>query len=488
MKNKLIIAFASLMAITSCSEGTMDYINKDTSNPPVDIVPAKFSLTDAIMSTGFSTVNGAYAFYASSFTEQEFGTGNNQLKNAELRIKSEVAASTTYNNSWNSTYSNIANLRNIIKKTSEGGLNATHTDILGMAQTLFALNFGVLTDLHGDIPFSQAGFGTDFLNPKLDSQEVIYTEGILGMLDAAIENLTAAGSANNAGAQDILFNGKTKDWVAFAYALKARYLLHTQYRNADVLPLVIEAASNAIAAGFNGVELDVFNDTSAKNPWFGFFNSRQYTGSSATVIDLMTARNDNRVSIYNFNFWDEDQYGTPGDAVQAGYTQVLNIPTFIYKANNSVHLMSKSELYFILAEAKARLGQDAKSDFEVAVVASFADYEVSDRYPAGTEFVNNGAEYAASLTVTLEEIMVQKYLAQTRDEQIEAYTDIRRCKALGEEFVKLQNPLNFQDGLNYWPERFPYGNSSVISNPIIEEAFNNLDIYEDKIWLFGGNK
>lgn len=488
MKKHIIIACASLMTFASCSEGTMDYINKDTSNPPVEIVPAKFSLTDAIMGTSFSTVSGSYAFYASTFTEQEFGTGNDQFRNAELRLKSEVAAATTYNNEWNQTYSTVANLRNIIKKTSEGGLNSTQIDILGMAQTLFALNFGVLTDLHGDVPCSEAGFGAEILNPKIDSQESIYSGSILGMLDAAIANFEAAGAANNAGAQDILFNGDTKKWTAFAYALKARYLLHTQFRNSEVLPSVIEAANKAIEAGFDGVELKVFNGTSVKNPWYGFFQSRQYTGSSATVIDLMTARNDNRVAIYNFDFWGENIYGTPGNVEQAALTQALNIPTFIYKANNSIHLMSKSELYFILAEAKARLGQDAAADFETAIIASFADYQVSDRYPADTEFVNNAVEYAASLPVTLEEIMVQKYLAQCRDEQIEAYTDIRRCKALGEEFVKLHNTHNTQNGLNYWPERFPYGNSSVISNPIMEEAFNNIDIYEDKIWLFGGDK
>ena len=187
-----ILALASLVSFGACTEGTMDYINQDRKNPLVDIVPAKFSITDAIMSTGFSTVSGSYAWYSSSFTEQEFGTGNNQFKNAELRLKSEVAAATTYNNEWNSAYSKIANLRQIIKKTSEGGLNAGQTDILGMAQTLFALNFGILTDLHGDIPCSEAGLGAEYLNPSLDKQEDVYNNAILGMLDDAIVNLKSA--------------------------------------------------------------------------------------------------------------------------------------------------------------------------------------------------------------------------------------------------------------------------------------------------------
>ncbi|MGL4805736.1 MAG: SusD/RagB family nutrient-binding outer membrane lipoprotein, partial [Bacteroidales bacterium] len=121
MKKNILVALASLVMVTSCSEDVMDKINKDNNNPSVDVVPAKFSITDAIMSSAFSTISGNYSWLASTFTEQEFGTGNNQLMKAELRNPSEVAASTTYNNEWNGTYGNIANLRNIIKKTSPGG-------------------------------------------------------------------------------------------------------------------------------------------------------------------------------------------------------------------------------------------------------------------------------------------------------------------------------------------------------------------------------
>ncbi|MGL5318452.1 MAG: SusD/RagB family nutrient-binding outer membrane lipoprotein [Bacteroidales bacterium] len=488
MKKILILAVTSLMAVTSCSEDVMDRLNKDTNNPGVDVVPARFSITDAITSTAFTTISGNYAWNVSSFTEQEFGTGNNQLMQVELRNTSQVAAATTYDNEWNGTYGNIANLRNIIKKTSEGGLNAGQTDILGMAQTLFALNIALLTDLHGDIPCSEAGLGAACLAPKLDKQETIYQEYVLGMLDNALVNLKAAGAANNAGAQDLLFSGKASKWIGFAYALKARYLLHTQFRNPSVLTDVIKAANDAISAGFEGADLSIFDGVNTDNPWTAFFWSRQYTGSSNTVIKLMNERMDNRVAVYDYDMFGKETPGEPGNSVQAKLVRELNAPSWLDNGACSVHLLSKSELYFILAEAKMRLGQDASADFRKAVEFSFLDYENSDSAPEVTNFVNNGAEYAAGLTVTLEEIMIQKYLSQCRDEQIEAYNDIRRCRALGETWIKLSNPLNNQNGVNYWPERLPYGNSSVISNPTISQAFVDIDIYKDKIWLFGGSK
>lgn len=81
--------------------------------------------------------------------------------------------------------------------------------------------------------------------------------------------------------------------------------------------------------------------------------------------------------------------------------------------------------------------------------------------------------------------MVQKYISQIRDEQIETYNDLRRCMALNEEYVKMTNPYNNQSGINRWPHLLPYGNSSVISNAKIKEAYGDgTYIFSKKAWLY----
>ena len=167
-KHILIILSIVFLGLTACTEDTLDKINKDRQHPSPDAVPAYLQLSEAIMSTGFSTVSGDYAFYLASLNEQEIGVGNNQLMKAELRNSNEWAASTTFNNVWNSTYSNLLNIREIIRKiTTEVPGNIGQYDLLGMAQVLEALNFGILTDLHGDIPYSEALQGQANLQPKL---------------------------------------------------------------------------------------------------------------------------------------------------------------------------------------------------------------------------------------------------------------------------------------------------------------------------------
>lgn len=90
----------ALLGLAACTEDAFDRINKDYEHPSPEAVPAALQLTDAIMSTGFSTVSGDFAFYLSSLNEQEIGMGNNQLMFAEMRNSSEWAASTTFNNVW----------------------------------------------------------------------------------------------------------------------------------------------------------------------------------------------------------------------------------------------------------------------------------------------------------------------------------------------------------------------------------------------------
>lgn len=489
MSNKLLYIAIAALGLTSCGEDLMDRINRDESNPAANNVDAKFQVTDAVVSTAYSTWGGDYAFYTALFNEQAFGTGNNQFMKAELRQRSETAASTTFNNCWNSTYGNLMNIKQIIQKTDEGMVNAGQKDVLGIGQTLWVLCYECLTDLHGDIPYSEA-----LISPaaKIDSQEEIYKD-LMTRIDQAIAALdeAAAGKVNNVGAQDFLYNGDPKKWGALAHAVKARLLLNTSFRNPSALSSVISECEAALAAGFQPAELSIFNGVDCDNSWTAFQWSRYYVGASKTLADIMAERNDPRLDVYAV-----DMFGTGIDCAPAGdeeyakMTESVGFPLWLENGAATLHLYSLSELYFNMAEAKSRLGQDASADLLAAVEVSFADYTAA----SGESLSMSAADYVASLgNASLKEIMVQKYISQARDEQVLAYNDLRRCKAQGEEFIKLLNPNNTVGGQNMWPLRLPYGNSDVVSNPNVAAAFGTGNeagnyLFTENIWLFGGTR
>ena len=483
------MALASML-FASCSEDMLDRINKDETSATSDKVAASFQITDAEVATAYSLVNGAYAWYVSSYTEQLFGTGNNQMKNVEARNLGEIAGATTFNNEWNSTYSNLVNLKEMIDKCSDGGRDAGQSDLLGMAQILYALNWGVLTDLHGDIPFSECFTGNPA--PKIDSQEEIYN-AIFKLLDDAQVNLAKGG--NNANGQDIIYGGDTEAWAAFGHAVKARYLLHTYGRNKSVLSQVISEAEAAINGGFQGFYLNVFNGVTADNAWSAYQWSRYYIGSSQTVVDLMAEREDPRLPYYDFNIGG-DVTGVPGDADLAALTETVNEPIWLENGAANLAIFSESEIYFILAEAQAMLGQDASAAFETAVASNLVEYfEICDDEIADEDV----AAYIAAIQPlfaanALKEIRIQKYLAQTRGEMIETYNDIRRIKYTdGEYAVALTNPNNTSSVGNRWPLRLPYGESDVTSNPNVAAAFGSgndagMYIFTENVWWAGGSR
>lgn len=491
MRKYIIMALSvAFLGLIACSEDTLDHINKDKQHPSPDAVPAYLQLSEAIMSTGFSTVSGDYAFYLASLNEQSIGVGNNQLMYAELRNSNEWAASTTFNNVWNSTYTNLMNIRQIIRKiTEEVPGNIGQYDLLGMAQVLEALNFGVLTDLHGDIPYSEALRGQELLQPKLDAQKDVYA-GILSTLDDALVNLEKGKTLKSTLNQDLAFGGDVNQWMATAYALKARYLLHQLAVNPSVLPDVEINAEKAISLGFKGFTITEFNGVSCDNPWSAFIWSRSYIASSTTVLNLMEANNDPRTTYYVYDSRPEfDIYGTPlesGVAYQPGdeeRTRVsdgsLAFAEWYDMGSQPIHLMSKHEIYFILAEAQLRQGKNATNAFQTAVETSVG--EVLSWFDDDT----SASDYAESLGApTLQKLFEQKYLAQCVDEQIETYNDFRRLKAMGESYITLTNPFNVQSGVNRYPERLAYGNSGVLGNPNIKEAYGDGSyVYTDKTWV-----
>lgn len=496
MKNKnIFIAMCSvaLLSFTACSEDTFDDINKDNEHPAPDNVPAYLQLTDAIMATGFNAVSGDYSFYVSSLTEQEIGVGNNQLMKAELRNPIEWAGSTTFNNAWNSIYGNLNNIFQMQEKIeNEVSGNVGHYDILAMAQILEALNFGILTDMHGDIPYSEACKGLENLQPKLDAQKDVYA-GILATLDEAIANLDKAKAEKleNAGNQDILFKGNLDQWKGLAYGLKARYLLHKLAVEPDVLSEVKSAAQKAVDLGFKGALIREFNGGTAVNPWAAYFLSRSYTVSSNTVVNLMKVNNDPRLGFYTYGF---NEAYNPGDASVAQLTELYNgitgepyyaFPMTLLDGSQPIHLFSEAELYFILAETQLRSGADATEAFQTAVTSA-----VTDILNFIGEDASVAADFAASLgKPTLQTLFEQKYLAQCVDEQVETYNDLRRLEAMGESYINLTNPNNTQSGVNRFPYRLPYANSSVLANPSIKEAYGDgYYIYSEKVWWAGGNR
>ena len=482
MKSNIVYRGAALITglllCYSCSQDTLDKINANPNNPTV--VASKYIITDVMTSTAFNCTGADLNFYASVYMEFNVGSYG-QMYDAELRHSS--ADATTYDNEWVALYANLLDLKTIIAKCSTGGSEAGNVVTLGIAQVLTAYNLALLTDLFGDVPWTEADQPGVIFTPKVDKQQDIYT-AINTMLDNAITNLKATTTFPSLGAQDFIYGGSAAKWVKAAYGLKARYAARLAFRTANWNAVIADAALSFANAG-DEFSFNKYDGTSAVNPGYAFFTDRDYFGSSQSLDNKMVPRNDPRIALYFVAYPGSTGLVFAPNGTNLQIQQKYGISGLL-SPTAPTPMMSYHELLFLVAEANARLGNlpAAETALRSAISAAFVNVGLTAAAATTYYTANIASRFAAN---PLQEIMVQKYLSFYDQEAIEAYNDYRRLVAMGNNFITLESPIN--NLLNYgFPQRYAYGKSDLDANPNVANAYSAVNIFKDKVWWAGGTK
>lgn len=145
------------------------------------------------------------------------------------------------NQSWGGYYDILRN--NALLYDRAVALNFEYHQ--GVALVMRAFMFGLITDLWGDAPYTNALKGelgsTENITPAFDSQEVIYA-GILADLEKANTLLSKpkgeySGIVDNV---DVYYSGNPDAWQKFANSLALRYFMRISAKKADVAKAGIE--------------------------------------------------------------------------------------------------------------------------------------------------------------------------------------------------------------------------------------------------------
>ena len=124
----------------------------------------------------------------------------------------------------------------------------------GSAKVMKAYTLMALVDVFGDIPYSEAGQGTDVIAPKIDPGKSVY-DAAIGLLDAAIAQLDGTTAA--APTSDVIYGGDAAKWITAAKTLKLRAAVTTYLTDASAGSTI-----NALVA-----EGDLISDASQDFQW-----------------------------------------------------------------------------------------------------------------------------------------------------------------------------------------------------------------------------
>ena len=234
--------------------------------------------------------------------------------------------------------------------------------------TMRAYLYHNMTDIWGDIPFSEANRGNEgIIKPKYDKQAMIYDSLLVEL--ARAERI-ATGPGAGFGGSDPIYDGDAEKWRRFAGSLRARLAM----RISNVNPTRAATELNAVvtdSAFFHSNADDAIirwpGDGQNDAPYFTnfFTNGRDDHRVSLTLVDTLLRLNDPRLAVFA---QPTQAYQTSGtgpmyaglqNALTADSAAELGLYTsrpglYFYARNMPSILMDYAEVQFIFAEAAQR--------------------------------------------------------------------------------------------------------------------------------------
>lgn len=249
-----VILAGTVCCIAAC---TKDFEKLNTPPTSVTVIDPGLVLSkvqkDAAFAEGFEYPNNQFG----SWIEQWAGG---------VLISSSRYIEQADNSTWDAHYTlirNISQIRNEVLKGKESSPEGRTK--LAIAKIVEISVWQRLTDLFGDVPYSQTALGAADVNskPAFDTQESIYKSLIAG-LDAAMAQLTPADVSY--GSADFYYKGDVTKWKKYANSLKLRLGMRIRYADATLAqktvteamgqPLLQSNSDNATIPTYNNATND----------------------------------------------------------------------------------------------------------------------------------------------------------------------------------------------------------------------------------------
>ncbi|MEO6684648.1 MAG: SusD/RagB family nutrient-binding outer membrane lipoprotein [Dyadobacter sp.] len=335
---------------------------------------------------------------------------------------------TNIQNVWTNFYSQgLTDFATIIKLGEE----TSNPNYQAIGLILKSWTFQQLTDLYGDIPYTQAVKIDQFLTPKYDAQKDVYI-GLLADLKKAADLINVNGSPV---AGDLIYSGNLSKWKKFANSLRLRIALRIADKDpATAKTVIAELAADPtqLISSNEDIAQLVYLSSPNQNPVAKDRETRDDYRVSKSVIDKLIELKDPRLAVFANKTVDATPFGYVGvtnglpadSAAKLGFTKTSKLGDYFTAAASPAVFLSYSEVLFNLAEAAQRgfTQNDAAVLYQKAITASLQQFKVGNAdiavYLAQPSVAYNASNFKQS-------IGDQKWLALF-SQGLEAFTEWRR--------------------------------------------------------------
>ncbi|WP_372755466.1 SusD/RagB family nutrient-binding outer membrane lipoprotein [Mariniflexile sp.] len=424
MKRFKIISFllSGLLVLVGC-DNNFETLNQDPNNPTA--VPSSLlipGIARGAQNRSYSTFVGGDmgACWAQQFSKVQYN-------DEERYIPRQSVITTVWDDFYAVVISDANSMYNIASEEE-------NNNMMGVALTLQAYGYSFLTDVFGDIPFTEAiKAGVDGnISPVYDEQEVVYN-GILKLLDDAIALLGTSGTIDSTN--DIIYGGDATLWKKFASSLKFRVLMRASAKMDVASQLqALVSAGNLFTSNSEDARLVYLGADPSANPLYEtiVFGTRGEWKVNSVMIDMLASTNDPRLAVYAQKNADGVYRGKPSGLNDVpsddyNYTNVSALGTFYLRPELPGFFISYPELKFLMAEAvtKNYITGNANTHYLEGIRASMEYNGVSTADISS--YLLNKSLATSSTQAALTDIATQNWIA-LYSQGVEAWTEWRRTK------------------------------------------------------------
>lgn len=451
---RLAVLGVAVLGTAACNADKLTRVNEDPNNPTSAPPDAVFTYASRITAQRWFGSNPTN-MRGPVLTAQHLAQVQYPDEDSYVRLDGTVT-----DGSFISTYAQeLKNFQAVV----DAGKAANQPLLWGPAQVMRSLVFGYVTDVWGDVPFSQALKGDAseaVLQPAYDPQKDIYA-GLFTHLAEAVTGIAAApGSAVSLGAADPIYAGSALKWQRFGNSLRARHAM--RLANVDPakaraeLSAAMSAPGGLIASNADNAQMNWPGGGVYDNPWSTNNQTRDDHRLSNRLMNEMLPYNDPRVPVYAQPTLCASVPGTAGcpaspptyagmpnalTASDAGtYSTVSSRPGYVFYSTSRFcptcaslpgarfpsFILTYAEVSFILAEAAERgwITGSAAAYYEQGIRASMGQWGVTDAAAINAFLARSGIAYQGGVA-GLRQIAQQKWIA-LYTEGVQAWAEWRR--------------------------------------------------------------
>lgn len=269
-----LILTAFTLLFTACSDEYMESMNTDPSKAAT--IDPNAQLTTAQLQTyGDLSMVEIYRNYLYSFNQQLMGCWNTTNYGGRHTVDNNEMGRV-----WTTFYTTaIKNLTDAQYRTND---NADKVNINAAVRIYRVYLMSLITDIHGDVPYSEAGKGflEEKFNPRYDTQEEIYND-FFTELKTAGNNLDASKDKITG---DVIYNGDVNKWKKLANSLRLRFAMRISNVAPQKAQQEFEAALQDEGGIFQSSDDDALIQYMEKSFSFGQETYTDYRGNALSQL------------------------------------------------------------------------------------------------------------------------------------------------------------------------------------------------------------